>query len=80
MSEIEVTEDEFKSLPQSKQNWIILKTFEAQTRECDSRFCSVEDEINTINARKWFHAGASAVGGFIGGAIAVIGKTIFFKG
>ena len=79
MTEIEVSEIEFKKLPQSDQNWIVLQTFNSQTKECDKRFCGVEGEVDKIKARKWFHAGASAFGGFVGGVTAVIGKAIFFK-
>jgi hypothetical protein len=77
--EVQTSESEFKKLAQSDQNWIILKTFHVQTEDCDKRFCTVESEIARIKSRKWFHAGASAIGGFIGGVTAVIGKTVLFK-
>jgi hypothetical protein len=77
--EIQTSETEFKKMAPEDRDWQILKTFHSQTLECNSRFCAVEGEINKIKARKWFHAGASAIGGFIGGITAVIGKAVFFK-
>ena len=77
--EIQTSETEFKKLAQSDQNWIILKTFHYQTEKCDNRFCAVEREIDKINKRKWIHAGASAIGGFVGGVVAVVGKFLLIK-
>ena len=79
MAEIEVSEIEFKKLPQSDQNWIVLQTFHTQTEKCNQRFCLCENEIDKINSRKWYSAGASAIGGFVGGIVAVIGKSLFIK-
>ena len=77
--EIQTSETEFKKLDSTDQNWIILKTFHSQTQECDQRFCAVENEINKIKARKWIHTGASAIGGFIGGIMAVVSKSLLMK-
>ena len=77
--EIQTSETEFKKLEPVDRDWIILKTFHTQTMECDNRFCLVEREVDKINKRKWVHAGASAIGGFVGGVVAVIGKTLFLK-
>ena len=81
MNDIEITtsELEFKKLSADDQNWIILKTFHVQTEKCDNRFCAVEREIDKIHKRKWVHAWASGIGGFVGGVMAVIGKTLFLK-
>ena len=79
MTEIEITEEKFKKLPACDQNWIVLQTFHKQTMACDNRFCSAEKEIDALKARKWLHTGASAIGGFVGGIMAVVGKSVFFK-
>jgi hypothetical protein len=77
--EIQISEQKFKKMEPADRDWTILMTFQAQTEECDKRFCTVEGEINKIKSRKWFHAGASAIGGFIGGVTAVVGKALFLK-
>ena len=72
MTKLDVTEDEFKSYPQSKQNWIIIRTF-------DLRFQTVEEDVDKLKKRKWLNTGASGIGGIIGGIIAVVGKSLFWK-
>lgn len=43
-----------------------------QFKECDARF-------DKIDARKWWHVAASTVGGFFGGATAILAKTFFIE-
>ena len=76
MTDIEIDEHEFKKLPQSDQNWIVLKTFQKQTQECEGRFCEIEGDVRFF---KWVHTAAAGFGGVIGGIIAVIGHALFIK-
>ena len=76
MTDIEISEDEFKKLPQSDQNWIVLKTFHKQTDLCEGRFCAVEGDVRRF---KWVHTVAAGTGGFFGGILAVILKPFVMK-
>ena len=76
MTDIEISEEEFKKLPPEDQNWIVLKTFSSQVVVCDTRICTLETAVRRF---KWVHTAAAGVGGFFGGVMAVILKASIFK-
>lgn len=58
----------------------------AQAAACNKRMDDLEarglgrdEHLKNIDARKWWNTAASAVGGVIGGAVAILAKTFFVE-
>jgi len=58
----------FKSMPLEKQIVVLFKNV-----------VEVKDDVKKLKARKWLNTGASATGGIVGGFVAMLLKTAFWK-
>lgn len=65
----EINEKTYKNMEADDRDWILYETFNAYRIDTEKRLCKLEK-------RRLVHAGASFLGGILGGFAAIITKAL----
>ena len=73
----EIDKETYKNMPPEDQNWILFKTLNVYRERTDQKIEQIQKKMSLW---KKASAGTGAVTGLVGGFLAVIFKSMFFKG